>query len=134
MQRPSLESIYMNLAMKLAERSSCKRIGHGCVITSQDLESIYALGYNGTARGFDNNDCRNEVGNCGCIHSETNAIAKVHEKDNKKVFFVTGEPCELCAKLMINSGIIRYYYIKRHPRPVTGIDVLKRAGILVIEL
>ena len=129
--RKSLKLIYMDLAIALQFRSTCKRTGVGCVVASQDLETIYAVGYNGTARGFPNDDCRNEVGNCGCIHAETNAIAKVNTKDPDKVFFITNEPCELCAKLIVNTGASLVYFHAKHIRklPHSGLNVLHKAGI-----
>ena len=134
--RKPLKAIYMDLAIALQDRSTCKRTGVGCVVASQDLETIYAIGYNGTARGFPNDDCRDEVGNCGCIHAETNAIAKVNVKDPDKVFFLTNEPCELCAKLIVNTGASLVYYHQKHIRrlPISGLDILHKAVIGTLRL
>ena len=51
----------MNLALKLSERSTCRRpiaggYGVGCVIASVDYRKILAVGYNGNASGLEN-DC-----------------------------------------------------------------------------
>lgn len=68
MERPSLESLIMDFAMGLTRRSTCKRAQFSCVITSEDMTQIYGFGYNGTAKGFDHNDCReDQAGNCGCF-------------------------------------------------------------------
>ena len=67
-ERPSLESLIMDFAMGLTRRATCKRAQFSCVITSEDMTQIYGFGYNGTAKGFDHNDCRvDQPGNCGCF-------------------------------------------------------------------
>lgn len=67
-ERPSLESLIMDFAMGLTRRATCKRAQFSCVITSEDMTQIYGFGYNGTAKGFDHNDCKvDQPGNCGCF-------------------------------------------------------------------
>lgn len=67
-ERPSVESLVMDFAMSLTRRATCKRAQFSCVITSKDMTQIYGFGYNGTAKGFDHNDCRvDQPGNCGCF-------------------------------------------------------------------
>lgn len=128
MERPSLESIYMDLAMSLTRRATCKRMQYGCVVASQDMSQVYSLGYNGTARGFPNDDCSGEEGNCGCVHAEMNALIKVKHNDPGKVLFVTGIPCKLCAKMVINSGASKVYYRSAY-RSNEGLEMLQRAAI-----
>lgn len=128
MERPSLESIYMNFALQLAARSTCLRLKVGCVITSRDLERVLGIGYNGTAKGFPHECREEEAGNCGDIHAEINALTKAgaHEKD--KVLFITNAPCETCAKTIVNSGFTKVFY--RGPyRSELGFEILKKAGI-----
>ncbi len=67
-ERPSLESLIMDFAMSLTRRATCKRAQFSCVVTSADMTQIYGFGYNGTAKGFDHNDCKvDQPGNCGCF-------------------------------------------------------------------
>lgn len=67
-ERPSLESLVMDFAMSLTRRATCKRAQFSCVVTSEDMTQIYGFGYNGTAKGFDHNDCKvDQPGNCGCF-------------------------------------------------------------------
>jgi len=129
-ERPSVESLIMDFAMSLTRRSTCKRMQFGCVITSEDMTQIYGFGYNGTARGFPNDDCTGEQGACGCLHSEQNALIKVRVNDPRKVVFVTGQPCMMCAKLIINSGASKVYYRSAY-RSEEGLELIKRAGIEV---
>lgn len=127
-QRPSLETIYMELAQLLARRSTCERLQVGAVIASQDLEQIYAVGYNGGAKG-QRNDCdRNEPGNCGHIHAEINALIKCSIKDRDKVAFLTDSPCPVCAKALVNSGFSAVYYGRAY-RDTAGLEILGLAGI-----
>ncbi|MCP4038631.1 MAG: cytidine deaminase, partial [bacterium] len=53
-ERPSFESIYMDLARTLANRSTCIRLNVGTVITSTDYRKVLAVGYNGNATGLPN--------------------------------------------------------------------------------
>lgn len=67
-ERPSLESLIMDFAMSLTRRSTCKRAQFSCVVAAEDMTQIYGFGYNGTARGFSHDDCReDQPGNCGCF-------------------------------------------------------------------
>lgn len=67
-ERPSLESLIMDFAISLTRRATCKRAQFSCVVTSADMTQIYGFGYNGTAKGFDHNDCKaGQPGNCGCF-------------------------------------------------------------------
>lgn len=127
--RPSLELIYMELAHQIARRSTCKRLQVGCVISSQNLEHIYSVGYNGTAKGLPNDECRVEdTGNCGDIHAEINAMVKVGVRDSHKIFFLTVNPCETCAKLIVNSGAWKVYIAGEYRIP-TGNKILAQSGI-----
>ncbi len=67
-ERPSLESLIMDFAMSLTRRATCKRAQFSCVVTSEDMTQIYGFGYNGTAKGFNHDDCKvDQPGNCGCF-------------------------------------------------------------------
>lgn len=133
MTRPTLEEILMSFALRLRERSTCLRVGHGCVITSKDMQRIYAYGYNGNAKG-EGPTCTDEVGACGCVHAEMNALAKVGVNDPTKIVFITGEPCSLCARLIINSGASKVIYFAKHIRDTGGFDILETAGIIAEQV
>lgn len=117
MTRPSFESLYMHLAFALAERSTCARLQVGTVITSTDFRKVLAIGYNGNATGLANWCDREEPGNCGCLHSEENAIINCDApRDTKKIVFVTHLPCGMCAKRLINLGNVEKVYYGRDYR------------------
>lgn len=135
MQRPSFESIYMDLASSLSGRSTCKRLGVGTVITSTDYRKVLAVGYNGNATGLPNSCDRDEAGNCGCLHSEENAVINCDSpRFVEKVVFVTHMPCAACAKRLINLGNVKKVFYKNEYRITIGADLLKQVGIEVIHL
>lgn len=65
--RPKFESIFMDLAIQLSKRSTCKRKSVGCVVTSEDFSEVYGIGYNGNYQGGPNTCDSDEPGNCGCF-------------------------------------------------------------------
>lgn len=106
--RPTFEQIYMDLAFSLARRSTCLRLKVGTVVTSVDFRKVLAVGYNGNATGLPNQCDRNEAGNCGCLHSEENAVINCDSpRDTQKFVFVTHLPCVACAKRLINLGNVK---------------------------
>ena len=135
MERPSMIQVYLGFANLVSQRSTCKRLQVGAVITTADMEQVLALGYNGNAKGFPNECDSDEPGQCGCIHAEVNALIKCGKKDGSKLLFTTVSPCKHCAKLIINSGFTDVYYLEDY-RSSAGLMILRQAGITVrrIEL
>ncbi len=104
--RPPLYEVYMRMAEELAKRSTCARLQVGTVITDRHLENVVAIGYNGNARGFPN-QCDGPIpGNCGCIHSEQNALVKAPGGLREKVAFITASPCVAVVSLSSICEII----------------------------
>jgi dCMP deaminase len=127
-KRPSFIQIFAHIAAIVSRRSTCKRLQVGSVIVSSDFTRVLSVGYNGNAKGFDNTCDREEPGNCGCIHSEINALLKVDYSEKDKVIFVTDTPCENCAKAIINADIKKVYYIREY-RKKDSLEMFKRANI-----
>jgi dCMP deaminase len=130
--RIPLYEVYMRMAEELAKRSTCKRLQVGTVITDARLENVLAIGYNGNARGLPNRCDTAVPGQCGCIHSEVNALVKAPGAVKDKVVFLTNSPCVMCAKLIINSGVTHLFYREAYRDP-TGIELLDMAGIEPVE-
>lgn len=131
-ERPSFNAIYMNLARALAERSTCVRLQVGTVITSTDFRKVLAIGYNGNASGLPNGCDREEPGNCGCLHSEENAVINCDApRFIEKIVFVTHLPCVQCAKRLINMGNVRQVFYAQDYRIRDSLSVLKTARIAV---
>ena len=126
---------YLRMARIWAENSYCNRRKVGALIVKERM--VISDGYNGTPTGFDNN-CEDENGvtKAYVLHAEANAITKVAQSSNSSkgaTLYTTASPCLECAKLIIQSGIIRVVYGEEY-RITDGIDLLKRAGISTVYL
>jgi dCMP deaminase len=133
--RPSFPSIYLQLAGTLARRSTCRRLQVGTVITSTDFRKVLAVGYNGNATGLSNSCDRDEPGNCGCLHSEENAVINCDApRFIEKFVFVTHLPCVQCAKRLINLGNVRKVFYAHEYRIRDSVDLLRSVGIEVERL
>ncbi len=133
--RPSFEEIYLRLAESLASRATCKRLKVGTVITSTDFRKVLAVGYNGNASGLPNCCDRDEPGNCGCLHSEENAVINCDSpRYIDKLVFVTHLPCAPCAKRLINLGNVRRVYYGSDYRTRDSLALFAQVGIEVVQL
>jgi dCMP deaminase len=133
--RPTFQRIYLDLAFRLAERSTCSRLRVGTVITSTDFRKVLAVGYNGNATGLHNGCDREEPGNCGCLHSEENAVINCDApRTVEKIVFVTHLPCVQCAKRLINLGNVRQVYYANDYRVRDSLNVLASVGIEIQQL
>lgn len=128
MNRISKQDHYLNIALAVAQRSTCIRRKYGAIIVQND--EIIATGYNGSARGevncCDTGECeRNRLNiphgeqyeKCVAVHAEQNAIISAARKDmigatmyligveNGEV--IEGKPCLICERMIKNAGISR---------------------------
>lgn len=133
--RPSFQEIYMQLAWTLARRSTCSRLQVGTVLTSTDFRKVLAVGYNGNASGLPNKCDRETPGNCGCLHSEENAVINCDSpRLVEKIAFVTHLPCSQCAKRLINLGNVKKIYFDQEYRIRDSVDLLRNVGIEIEQL
>jgi dCMP deaminase len=124
----------MQFAETIARRSTCKRLAVGTVITTTDYRKVLAVGYNGNASGLANSCDREEPGNCGCLHSEENAVINCDApRETKKFVFVTHLPCVACAKRLINLGNVEKIVYRNSYRKKDAIDLLETVGITVYQ-
>lgn len=131
--RPSMQQIWMGLALKLKERSTCERLNVGAVITDSKYEKVYSVGYNGGAKGQNNSCESSEPGKCGHLHAEINALIKCQVNDSKKILFITTSPCNVCAKAIVNSGFSKVYYNQSY-RSDSGKEILNKANIEIEKI
>ena len=129
------DHLYMKMARTWAENSYCVRRKVGALLVKNQM--IISDGYNGTPSGFENK-CEDEDGASYpfVLHAEANAITKVARSKNSSdgaTLYVTTSPCLECSKLIIQSGIRRVVYGEEY-RIMTGVDLLRRAGIEVVAL
>lgn len=125
---------YLKMAQIWAENSYCKRRKVGALIVKNRM--IISDGYNGTPSGFENN-CEDENNRTFpyVLHAEANAITKIARSNNSSegaTLYITSSPCLECAKLIIQSGIIRVVYSDNY-RSDDGIELLQKAKIEVIK-
>ena len=135
MERPTFEQVYMAFADMISQRSTCKRLHVGTVITTTDFRKVLAVGYNGNATGLPNTCDRDEPGNCGCLHSEENAAINCDSpRFLEKYVFVTHLPCPPCAKRLVNLGNVKKVFYARDYRSRDSIAILATSGIEVIRM
>ena len=126
---------YMKMAYLWAENSYCVRKQVGAIMVKEG--AIISDGYNGTISGteniceYDDGKTKQEV-----LHAEANAITKVAKSTQSSLgstLYVTCMPCIECAKLIIQSGIVRVVYAEDY-RKKEGLELLKRSGIAITYL
>ncbi len=123
MDRPDWNQYFMQMAELAAKRSTCLRRKVGAVLVKD--KRILATGYNGAPKKLphcEDTGCLREKEGvpsgekheiCRGIHAEQNLIAQsaVHGvKTEGATVYCTNQPCSICVKLLINSGIKRIYY------------------------
>ncbi|MFA9388758.1 MAG: cytidine/deoxycytidylate deaminase family protein [Prolixibacteraceae bacterium] len=134
-ERPSFQELYMDFAFSISRRSTCKRLNVGTVITSTDFRKILSIGYNGNASGLPNQCDREEPGNCGCLHSEENAVINCDSpRSVEKIVFVTHLPCTACAKRLVNLGNVKTVYYAEDYRIKDSIQILETCKIKVVKI
>ena len=125
-----LDRRYLAMARIWGQNSYCQRRKVGALLVKDKM--IISDGYNGTPSGFEN-ICEDEhqVTKPYVLHAEANAITKVAKSNNSSdgsTLYVTASPCLECAKLIIQSGIMRVVYCEKY-RIDDGLRLLQRAGI-----
>lgn len=127
-QRPTIDEYFMEIAGVVAKRSTCLRNIVGAVIVRD--KRILATGYNGAPSNLEHcldigcirqqqniaSGTRHEL--CRAVHAEQNAIIQsaVHGVSIAgSTLYCTHQPCILCAKMIINSGIKRVVYTNNYP-------------------
>lgn len=127
----ALDRRYLAMARIWATNSYCQRLQVGALLVRDKM--IISDGYNGTPSGFPN-VCESPDGTTYpyVLHAEANAITKVAKSSNSSLgatLYVTASPCLECAKLIIQSGIVRVVYSAQY-RKTEGLDLLARAGVV----
>ncbi len=122
---------FMELAKTIGTWSSCfqenRKIGAVIVLNKR----ILTTGYNGAAAGVtscvERGECMRRKMNipsgtrqelCYAIHAEQNAIiqaAKLGVSIEGATMYCTHQPCVICAKMIVNSGIARVVYGEGYP-------------------
>ena len=143
MERPSNDEYFMSMAKLVATRSTCIRRQVGAVIVKD--KRVLSTGYNGAPKGSRHCEelgCIREILDvpsgtrhelCRGVHAEQNAVVQaayfgVSVKDAS--IYTTTYPCSMCAKIIINAGIIEIVYGEGYPDDLSK-ELLGESGITV---
>jgi dCMP deaminase len=137
---------FMEMVKVIASWSSCYQSNRkiGALIVKN--KRIITTGYNGAPSGYpscvERGECLRRKANipsgtkhefCYAIHAEQNAIvqaAKLGISIEGATLYCTHQPCVICAKLIVNSGIIRVVYQEPYPDELAT-EIMKTVGIKV---
>ncbi|HOI75846.1 MAG TPA: cytidine/deoxycytidylate deaminase family protein [Syntrophales bacterium] len=142
-KRPSWDEYFMDIVGVVARRSTCVRRKVGAALVRD--RRILSTGYNGAPSGMahclDRGCLRLEMNVpsgerhelCRGLHAEQNAIiqAALHGVSVRgATLYCTNQPCVICAKMIINAGIIRIV-IRDGYQDGLAAEMLQEAGIEV---
>jgi dCMP deaminase len=136
--KPKFIQLYSDIAARVAELSSARRLKVGAIIVRDDR--IISIGYNGMPAGW-NNNCETEQADGTLktrpevLHAEMNALMKLarcHESGDGADLFITHSPCMECAKGIYQAGINRVYYSTQY-RSDEGVNFLKQCSIHITQ-
>ena len=127
-------SKFMEFCESLAKLSTCKRNQCGAIIFPEDFTGVKSIGYNGPPRGVHNNSCTEVEGDCGCVHTETNAVIKFGFFEDRREYFLysTTAPCKSCAGVILNCPPITTVIYDKPYRNDLGVELLLNHGVRVI--
>ena len=137
---------FMEVANLVSTWASCYQKDRkiGAVIVKD--KRILTTGYNGAPAGVktcvERGEClrkklgiesgtRHEL--CYAIHAEQNAIiqaAKLGVSIEGATLYCTHQPCIICAKMIVNSGIVRIVYEKGYPDEFSR-EIIRESGVLL---
>ena len=137
---------FMEVANLVSTWASCYQKDRkiGAVIVKD--KRILTTGYNGAPAGVktcvERGEClrkklgiesgtRHEL--CYAIHAEQNAIiqaAKLGVSIEGATLYCTHQPCIICAKMIVNSGIVRIVYEKGYPDEFSR-QIIEESGVLL---
>ena len=137
---------FMEMARVVATWTSCFAPGRaiGAVIVKD--KRIMTTGYNGAPAGMrtcaEKGECLRRKMNipsgthaeiCYAAHAEQNAIiqaAKLGISIDGATLYCTHQPCSMCAKMIINSGIRRVVYENGYPDEFS-LEFFRETGVTI---
>jgi dCMP deaminase len=144
--RPSWDEYFLEIAMLVGKRATCIKRTVGAILVKDNR--ILSTGYNGSPKGMRHcaevgcirkemslpSGQRHEL--CRGLHAEQNAIiqAAVHGvKIDGATIYCTYQPCVICAKMMINAGIVRIVFRGNYPDEL-AMNLLKESKLQICHL
>lgn len=135
--RPPWDEYFMRIAKEVATRATCPRRSVGAVIVLE--RRILTTGYNGAPHGLAHCTevgCKIVDGHCQrALHAEQNAILQAAlngVSTRGATIYVTCQPCNACAKMIINAGIVRVVFEGDYPDPF-AMELFEEAGLELIR-
>ena len=140
---------FMDMANTVGSWSSCfaKDRSVGAVIVKE--KRIMTTGYNGAPQGMktckERGEClRRKMGIpsgtraeiCYAIHAEQNAIiqaAKLGVQIQGATLYCTHQPCSVCAKMIVNAGIVRVVYQQGYPDEFS-LTIFRESGVIIQKM
>jgi dCMP deaminase len=149
--KPKFKRAYMQICDINSSLSECKRKDRhfGAVLIDPINNVIIASGYNGYIRGG-SKYCGGELAcareglkirsgeklEIGCIHAEENVYINAGRQGVPtvgSVLFINCEPCNLCARRIIQSGTVGIVY-RKTGYPINGLEILASNGVEIEEM
>jgi dCMP deaminase len=144
MARPSWDEYFLEIASLVSSRSTCLRRQVGAVFVRD--KRVLTTGYNGAPKGLRHCEeigCirerkgvpsgeRHEL--CRGIHAEQNAMLQAAQFGislRDSILYCTTQPCVLCAKMLINTGVKRIVVRGGYPDELSR-QMLDEAGVEII--
>lgn len=140
-ERPSWDAYFMQITATVATRSTCMRRQVGAIIVKD--KRILSTGYNGAPAGIAHCAQRGCLRNklnipsgerhelCMGLHAEQNAIIQAALYGvgiENAIFYITHQPCILCAKMMVNARIQEVVFCGDYPDELAQ-QIFTEAGI-----
>ena len=130
--RPNWQEYFIGLAHAVSMRSHDTQTQHGCVITDQN-NRILGVGYNGFAKGLDDNVLPNTrpAKYFWMIHAERNALSNCTIRPENGIAYVTGQCCNDCVMALWQEGITKVYMRKNHGTHLFNADNEERFNLFI---
>ena len=135
--RITRDELYIKMCELISKRSTCRRLGVACVITSIDGR-VLSTGYNGPPSNSPH--CTDEHCNIteSCkraLHAEINALGYCAQQGiaiNGGILYCSHAPCLSCAQAIVASGIHKVVYAREF-RDNSGILFLMNNGVTTVK-
>lgn len=144
--RPTWDEYFIEITKIVAKRSTCLRRHVGAILVKD--KRILATGYNGAPQNIRHCldiGCIRESKNvpsgerhelCRGIHAEQNLIIQAAFYGisiEGSQLYCTNFPCSICAKMLINAGIKRIFYLDGYPDELSQ-ELLEEAKIEAVKI
>ena len=147
--RQKWDERFLGIAAEVGKWSSCFQPNRqvGAVVAKN--KRILTTGYNGAGSGVtsckDKEECLRQVKNiksgtcqeqCYAVHAEQNAIiqaARIGVSVDGATIYCTHQPCVICLKLLVNTGVAKVVYKHEYPDEFSR-EIADEVGMPMIQL